>query len=184
MLRISIDIDGTISEYPKYWLEFIKENIGIQFVSVESAKKILGKTEYSRLKDLYRNSDSKYSIPIRHEMLEIANTIYKNSGQVFVNSRRPFKEYPDMLNRTGNWLSGHGFPFESIQEKSKDNLRRQKVIYHLDDEIEECIRLETVSTIKNFFLLTSELFEQNLSHRFIKVDPSSELNLVKRHIFE
>ena len=183
MLSVSIDIDGTISEYPKYWLEFIKRDIGIQFVSVESAKKSLGKNEYSRLKNLYRNGSAKYSIPIRNEMLELANTIYKNGGQVFVNSRRPFNEYPQMLNRTKDWLTGHGFPFESIQEKSEDNLRMQKVIYHLDDELEECARIETISTIKKFFFITSESFEQNLPDRFVKVDPNSGLNLVVRHIF-
>jgi hypothetical protein len=171
VINVSLDIDGTISDYPFHWLEYIKVKTGLNFLTVNDAKKTLGLAKYNQVKDLYRQSEDKYSIPIRNQLRVLATDVYKMGGKVFINSRRPFNDYPSMLNLTREWLTSNNLPFESIQAKSEFNLLSQKIMYHFDDEMSECNRLHKVISIKKIFLISPTCEVSNFDHKIIEINP-------------
>lgn len=170
MTIVSLDIDGTISEYPLHWLEFLNESFGYNFSSIDQAKKFLGQDSYKEKKDIYRRSESKYSIPIRNEFIRLAIEIYQRGGKIFINSQRPFSEYPSMLKSTSDWLNKNNFPFETIQEKSIKNLEKQQIKFHFDNEINECLRLSNIKSIKNFFLIGQDQNQGSFNSRIIEIN--------------
>jgi hypothetical protein len=171
VINVSLDIDGTISDYPVHWLNYIKSKTGLNFLTVNDAKKSLGLAKYNEIKNLYRKSEEKYSIPVRNHLRILATDVYKIGGKVFINSRRPFADYPSMLNSTREWLSSNNLPFESIQTKSEFNLSSQQIMYHFDDEISECYRLQKVNSIKKFFLISPTCDSSNFNDKIIEISP-------------
>jgi hypothetical protein len=153
---VSFDIDGVISDYPRHYLEFIFQKSGESLANIDEAKQVLGQIKYNEIKTEYRNSKEKYSIPIRSELLDLSDTIYKMGGMVFINSRRPFNEFPQMLTKTIEWLSKSCFKFESVNSKTLKNLVTQNCIFHIDDEIEDAIKIMRLKSMVKVFLLETE----------------------------
>jgi len=172
MINVSLDIDGTISDYPIHWLNYIRSKTGLNFLTVNAAKISLGLAKYNQIKNLYRESEDKYSIPVRDHLRILATDVYKTGGKVYINSRRPFADYPSMLNLTRQWLISNNLPFESIQTKSDLNLSRQNIMYHFDDEISECYRLQKVNSIKKFFLISPSCDISNFNDKIIEISPN------------
>ena len=150
---VSFDIDGVISDYPRFYLEFIFQKTGESVANIYQAKQVLGQIKYNEIKTEYRKSKEKYSIPIRAELIDLSNTIYGMGGTVFINSRRPFNEFPQMLNKTNEWLSKNGINFESVNSKTLENLVNQNCIFHIDDEPEDAIKIIRLKSIVKVFLL-------------------------------
>lgn len=149
----SFDIDGTLTEYPTHWMNYLNRLNKSNFKNVNQAKIILGRQTYSSTKDSYRKSEEKYLLPVRSEMMEATQLIYKLGGKVFINSSRPFENYPDMKEKTTNWLRNNNFQFESVEKKTKENFDKQKVDFHFDDEIMECLRLSRTTKLKKVYLI-------------------------------
>lgn len=168
-IKVSFDIDGTISEYPKFWLDYILKQTGNNFNDINQAKNLLGVREYKELKSTYRDSEDKFLIPVRDEIVKLSKIIYKMGGEVYINSTRPFKEYPNMIGRTTEWLLRNGLMFEDVGSKTVENLMKQKCIFHVDDEIVDCLKIAELKTIKKVFLL-----EKSISDVFI----NSKIELV------
>jgi hypothetical protein len=159
-MNISIDIDGTISDYPRYWLNFLNAYTMLDFTSTTEARQFLGTKEYERIKLLWREGPENL-IPIRDEFKELTHELYKNGCLVFVNSRRPYDQIPSMRKKNIDWLRTQGCKFEDIQVKTNSNLLDQNVEYHIDDEIEEALRIAQLKSIKKVFLLTEN---RDMSH--------------------
>jgi hypothetical protein len=121
----------------------------------------LGKKEYEMIKLLWREGPENL-IPVRDEFKELTHELYKNGCLVFVNSRRPYDQIPLMREKNINWLRNQGCKFEDIQVKTNSNLLNQNVECHIDDEIEEALRIAELDSIKKVFLLTEEC---KMSHR-------------------
>jgi uncharacterized HAD superfamily protein len=183
MINISLDIDGTISEYPLHWLAFLNTRLESNFISTDEAKRVLGLKEYKKNKDLYRKSEEKYSIPIKSEFISLANTIYRFGGKVFINSQRPFSKYPSMLKSTSDWLKKSNFPFESIHEKTVSNLKHQEIKYHFDDEMVECLRLSKILSIEKLFLINQINNQICFQSRIVEINPKISIHQIIEFIF-
>jgi hypothetical protein len=152
---ISIDIDGTLTDYPKPWLSFLGTQVGQEFNSVFSAKNTIGFENYRYYKRLWRISPEKYSVPVRIEMKELVEFIYSQHGKVHLNTSRPFDHYPQMHKQTTDWLIRNSIRFESLNKKSVGILEKQGVRFHIDDQITELNRLSNVKHLKYLILLRS-----------------------------
>lgn len=174
----SLDIDGTISDYPDHWLKFLSSRVGEEFTSTSMAKSILGLSLYYEHKRAWRLGPEKYQIPVRNELLEFTRAIYKAGGQVFINSQRPFDKYPAMREQTIEWLNLNGFYFEDVGPKSIQAVNNQAAIYHLDDEISEALRIAHAPRIKRVGLIckNDDLFLEN-SQKLKNSEKVSAINL-------
>lgn len=154
--NFSFDIDGTISDYPDYWLKFLASRTGEEFASTVDAKSRLGADLYNEHKTQWRLGPEKYEIPLRREVLELAGAIYDSGGRVFINSQRPFHKFPQMREKTINWLRLNEFQFEDVGPKSFANLIKQQVSYHIDDEPAEALRLVHVPSVRRVIVICKD----------------------------
>jgi hypothetical protein len=152
-MRISFDIDGTVTDYPKHWLNYLNQKVGSAFIEVRQAKVILGNETYSRIKHEYRMGPEKYLQPVCEVMVRLSHEIYELGGMVFFNSSRPFDRYPEMLQKTSTWLSHYGFLFEQIYLKNGSNMNDLKIDIHLEDELSEVERIRNEGYLKSCIVL-------------------------------
>jgi len=151
----SIDIDGTLTDYPKPWLNFLRTQVGQDFDSVFSAKNIIGLKNYDYYKHLWRISPEKYSVPVRIEMKELIEYVYSQQGKVYLNTSRPFDHYQQMHRQTTDWLIRNGIRFEGLNKKSVRILDNQGVRFLIDDQITELNRLANIKHLKYLILVRS-----------------------------
>jgi hypothetical protein len=169
--NISFDIDGTISDYPDYWLKFLSTRAGVEFSTTSSAKSVLGLDLYQEYKTQWRLGSEKYEIPVRSELLKLADLIYDSGGRVFINSQRPFNLFPQMRERTIDWLSRNRFKFEDVAPKTLTSLSKQQVTCHIDDESIEAFRLMGVPTLSRVILICKD--EREFTHKSQEVRDSN-----------
>jgi hypothetical protein len=153
VLTVSIDIDGTISEYPKYWLMYLESKTGIEFETTTNARIVIGDQLYEELKDKWRKGPEKYNVPIFKEAIELSKSIYLSGGIIFMNTQRPLSRYPNMRAMTMTWLENNDFCFEDVQEKTALNLKKQGASIHIDNEISEALRIAKIDTINAVILV-------------------------------
>ena len=173
VLTFSIDIDGTISEYPKYWLTYLESKTGIKFETPTNARTVIGDKLYEVLKDNWRRGPEKFDVPIFEEAIELSKNIYSSGGIIFMNTQRPLSEYPNMRAMTISWLMNNDFCFEDVQEKTALNLMKQGASVHIDNELSEALKIEKVDTIKTIFLI-----DENSTNRLEM--PRGKIKYVKR----
>ncbi len=154
--NFSFDIDGTISDYPDYWLKYLMNRTGEEYKSTSIAKSTLGLDLYQEYKTQWRLGSEKYEIPIRSELQMLASQIYSSGGRVFINSQRPFHLFSQMREKTIDWLEQNKFQFEDVGPKSLAALSKQKVVYHIDDEPAEAFRLLGVPTLRRVILISKD----------------------------
>jgi len=109
-----IDIDGVLNEYPKTWLDFIKEKTGLHFSTLDEAKENLSYKIYIELKHEYRSSGYKQSLKVRKgaaEFLKILNIV--GIDPVLYTSR-PVNNYFNLYMDTIRWLEKNKLDFKHI----------------------------------------------------------------------
>jgi hypothetical protein len=153
MTIISFDIDGTISNYPQYWLVFLENATGQNFKSTKEARLDLGNEYYDELKTVWRTGPE-FEIPIYNEMRILSEHIYSLGGKVYVNTRRPIHSFPKLKEKTVQWLHKNKLKFEDVQVKSFDNFKKQKVELHIDDEQSEVMKYANRIFPKSLILLS------------------------------
>jgi len=148
--NISLDIDGVIASYPRYFLNYVSKIVGSSFSTTEICKVSLGEDQYKRLKHGYRISKEKYQIPIYPRMIELSEQIYSCGMKIYVNSSRPFHLYPEMLDETTRWLRESMFKFELVEPKVAQSFLKHNVSLHVDNEVSEIerLRLEGLAEMK------------------------------------
>jgi len=150
--RWSFDIDGTLTNYPVEWLDYIKRNTGIKFNSTQDARDKLG-AKYDELKNMYRLSEEKYTLPILDDAKRLIEQIYNTGGSIIISSSRPFDRYNFMKEKTANWLGHNGIRFEELISKS--TIAHHNVDIHIDDELEQ-IYLLSQNKFTKFILINKK----------------------------
>ena len=148
----SFDIDGTLTNYPREWLNYVKTHTGRHFDSVDDAKQGLGEN-YATLKYQYRLSNDKYSIVVRDDAKGLIEKIRAAQGKVIISTRRPFHLFPTMQERTAQWLAENEVRFDKLISKSV--LPEEDFAIHIDDEVTEIEKLNGMKKA-HFILLTKQ----------------------------
>ena len=138
--RISFDIDGVIVDYPRIWLDYLEIQTGIQFISTDEARDVLGST-YTLHKNEYRVSDYKYSRPIKPEA-KFLNDLVMSLGMLsVVHTSRLQREFHAPKERISTWLASGNFHHSGVYPKTKQMFQENKPMLHLDDDAELCIEM-------------------------------------------
>ena len=148
----SSDIDGIFNNYPESFIYFLYLKTGVRFHSIRDAKQNLG-LQYSYFKDEYRHSGYKYEIPYEQDTLRFYKCLMSRDIKIVFSTSRPFDKYPEMFQKTEEWLKESGVEYLALVEKSKENLIKFEVDYHLDDELEHIEKLLDSNNKCDFFIL-------------------------------
>ena len=145
----SFDIDGTLTNYPKEWLDYVFKKTGKSFKTTNQAKNFFG-DDYEKLKHSYRISNDKYEIKIDKDVVDFINKIKNTNGKVIIATSRPFDKYENMKEKTMNWLNKNYIKFDLLIKK-KDLLSFHYDL-HVDDDLSQILQLRK-NKDSNYILL-------------------------------
>lgn len=107
------DIDGVLNYYPKCWVDYINEQ-GFAFKDLNDAKDNLVYNVYTKLKEQYRTSGYKRTLPVRQEAKETLTSIKNKGYSIIIISARPVIKYPVLYQDTLRWLLDNDIPFDNL----------------------------------------------------------------------
>lgn len=133
---ITCDIDGILTDYPKCWLNYLKDKCGTLYRTVAEAKKY--EPEYKMYKDMYRESEYKANLPMNEHNKEVLKRLSNTYDIIFATSRPINDErYPHLKDNTYNWLKKNGLNFKELVFKDLEVnfLNNRNIAFHIDDEM-------------------------------------------------
>jgi len=119
---VGIDIDGVLAEYPKGFLNFIKDETGINLNNEEiktynlydAVGEIVGADKMKKLKHKFRAEGHKRNLPVIPGAQEGLKRLRDQGKTIILLSARPYKEYPRIFGDTIDWLNKNNFDFDAI----------------------------------------------------------------------
>lgn len=167
---ISFDIDGTLNNYPKCFVDFVNQKVDLEYQSLDQVR---SRSDYKELKHLYRISGCE-NIVMDEMVREIVNKLHCNF-QIKIFTKRPFSDYPKMYNSTLRWLDKNDLLHDGVYPKTVENFKRSNVRIHVDDEFEHIQELLCFRET-NFVLINDNKYLQN--ENLIQISKKSELGAV------
>ena len=116
------DIDGVLMDcYPKCWIEYVNEQLNIDFEDLNEMKKGISYETYRNLKEHYRLSGIKETFPANIEASTITKILKEKGYKIIIMTARPAYKYPTLYAQTVNWLNKNNIIYDSIifEEKNK-----------------------------------------------------------------
>ncbi len=172
------DIDGIITDYPNCFLNFFNSTLNTNF-SIDDLKLLKDSdfSLYSDIKNKYRLSKYKYSLPVNALIKDIINNLSGYYGIVILTTR-PFEKYEEMYDNTYNWLINSGINFNYLEKKNFSSFERFSPIIHIDDE------LDHVYEFINHFTSTNFIIKNTFVDKVIGFENLDQLPLIIKHILK
>lgn len=144
---VALDIDGTLGDYHRHFIEFARGWTGRDLPSPESINpgiplhKHLGmsKATYRQCKLAYRQGGMKRSMPAYEDASELTRSLRKQGADVWICTTRPYLRLDTIDPDTRHWLRRNGIQFDGIlygEHKYSDLVRivgKDRVVGVLDD---------------------------------------------------
>lgn len=103
-----IDIDGCIANYPLCWINFVNGKLGENFKDLNEMKNKLTYNAYRMMKNDYRTSGYKKTLPVISGVVGFIEDLQKNNFHIVLMSARPKETYPQIEMDTHYWLDRIG----------------------------------------------------------------------------
>jgi hypothetical protein len=137
---IGIDIDGVLGEYPEWFLQFVFNETGFSFNSLEEVKNNLGSLKYEQLKSQYRQLGWKATMPACKHASKFTNIIHEKGYKVIILTARPYKEYYTIYPDTLKFLNDNNIYFDAIiwdKEKHLKIIKEfPKMLFMVEDSMD------------------------------------------------
>jgi hypothetical protein len=160
--KISCDIDGILNNYPYCWLEYLSEQCGVLYTSIEDAKK--AEPFYKMIKDRYRCSSYKANLPVNIIAVKLLQQIKKQNYSLIMATSRPIDNllYPKLKEMTEQWLKKNEVLYDEIvfKDEKVDYIDLyENIEFHIEDDMEyaKIVAKKGVKTFLYTALSTSTL---------------------------
>ena len=150
-----------------------------KFKSKEEAKNNLSLKDYKLLKDKYRNSTFKETLPINHDAFNLLQELKSRNFKILIATSRPIEDpyYKNLRTLTKNWLNNNNIPYDEIIYKDKELsfLKNRQIDFAIEDEIEYA-KLMATKNVKVFLYMHNNVSPISLNNVVAVNDLSSILN--------
>lgn len=110
----AIDLDGVVVQYPEFFVEFINKKTNANHQNLFDARKNLSNDEYLEMKDAYRQSGVKQTIPLRDGAKEFVEFLKSKDYSVVIITKRPYKKYFRIFADTKANLDSNKIPYDGV----------------------------------------------------------------------
>jgi len=153
---VVVDIDGTIGDYVKQFIDFVERRTGFnqipsELVSMDlytSLAKAIGWDKVLKLKHEFRINGEKRNIPVMDGAKHFLDTIKKNDHDIIMLTARPFLKYKRTMWDTIYWLNANHLQFDSLlsnEDKYSELIRYIKDIrFMVEDDIGQAKSIATL----------------------------------------
>lgn len=137
---IILDIDGVIADYPECFVNYVNNKTNTKFVNMFDIRNMLTQKQIYDLKDEYRNSGVKSSLPVKEYAIDFINKI-KQKYYIVLLTSRPYSKYFRIYADTLEWLDKNKIHYDAIywdEKKSRNilnNLDLDQIEYVIEDNV-------------------------------------------------
>lgn len=110
----AIDLDGVMVQYPEYFIDFINKEMKTKHVNLFDVRKSISNDDYMRMKDEYRQSGVKQTIPLREGAKEFIDFLRSEGYSIVIITKRPYKKYFRIFADTKTNLDNNGIHYDGI----------------------------------------------------------------------
>lgn len=138
---VVFDIDGVINNFPKCFLDWLKEEKKVTYGSVEQLKECVDLKTYEHFKTAYRTSGAKRKQPVNQDTLKVLKELKSRGETIILFTNRPVSKYRIIYADTLYWLRKNKIPFDAIywsDYKRKEDIYKFnfKIKFIVEDNIE------------------------------------------------
>jgi len=159
---VAVDIDGTLGNYHKHFVDFALEyfrpphRVATMYAGEESFKQWwlrefrLGEKDWHDVKLAYRQGGMKRTMPIFPHARVMMNRIWALDIEIWVTTTRPYLSLDNIVPDTVEWLNRNAIPYEGIlfdEDKYQQLVERvdpDRIVAVLDDLPEMCLAADEV----------------------------------------
>jgi len=173
-----LDIDNTLADYSRSWLEFVAEHTGAHYESLDDVRAQFAPDKYKELKEEYRASGRKRNLDLLDTGIpNMLRTLAQRGWKIAIVSSRPAYTNQLVANDTIIWLLRNNITSDYMYfTKEKHELIRE-----LFSECERCVvvedELEFAEAIAGFgfdVLLISDTSALTASPRIIRMGSAAQ----------
>ena len=139
-----VDIDGVLNYYPNCWIDFVNKTLNRCFDDLNDVKNTLSYNNYKKLKEEYRTSGYKETLPVRAEAKEMLQGLRELGYTIIIISARPVVKYPSLYKQTINWLQNNFLIYDNIMFSEFKQYEIIKHYPHADFIIEDNKLISTI----------------------------------------
>lgn len=188
------DIDGVLGDYPKTFLEFVREEelartgVLLDFSSVDVStldlykylEGVVPSNILKKYKHEYRESGRIRRESVVEGAVDFLKELKRREYYVVLLTSRPFDTYKSLYLDTYTWLVSHGFEFDALLHDSKKRdkvsrlLETSDVKFVVDDDPKLISNLEGLDRLKKLYLV-----DRSYNRRYVctgKVERVRSLN--------
>lgn len=153
---VAIDIDGTLGDYHRHFIDFAEEyldkNLPQAFDGTKEMHEELGISLelYREVKLAYRQGGGKRSMPVFPGARELIRSCKSMDVEVWITTTRPYLRLDSTDPDTRFWLDRHGIMYDSLlydedkYQKLGEYVERSRVIMILDDLVKQYDHAEAI----------------------------------------
>lgn len=151
-----IDLDGVLNEYPKPFLDYVAQNDGGQWDSLQRFQDEQPELNLI-MKHNYRLSGIKRTLPEKPDSLFATSLLAAAGYSIVIMSQRPASKYGRIKGDTLLWLNKHRVPFSRlffVDDKQRRLLfaqLRPRIVFAVDDDPNNVDKLRDLG-IKTYLL--------------------------------
>jgi len=136
---VMVDIDGVLTDYPGCFLRWVEQFTGINYVNVQVMKSVLGIPAYEIIKEQYRDSGVKRSLPLNQDAFEILVVCKRMDYIILVVTTRPDRE--PVRTDTMFWLHDKHIPYDNVffVTDKKEFVKEHTIDIIMDDEMDKLV---------------------------------------------
>lgn len=153
---VLIDLDGVLNHYPKPFLDFVAQQTGKQYETMEALEE-QDMALKVQMKHLYRQSGIKRTLPVREDSVFSCQALARAGYDLVIMSQRPRDLYARIEGDTIYWLRRQQVPYSRLLFVSDKQRRlilsplKERIRFAVDDDANVVDRLRDLG-IKTYHL--------------------------------
>lgn len=177
----ALDIDGVLCEYPKAWVDYINAHYPNQSKNndLNELKEIIPYNAYKNLKEKYRISGIKRTLPIIEGSVSLTKRLRKAGYLIVLLTKRPFYRHKEILRDTLYWLRSNGFEYDLIFHGKDKHIQILKYLPEVEFIAEDnhSIANEIAKLGYKVYLLDNEYNRQRTEKKVIRIKKLDEIKI-------
>jgi len=133
----AIDLDGVIVKYPDVLLDMINEKFDTSYNNINIAKKNLDRQDYLDIKNRYRESGIKQSLPLVDGAKEFTDKLKDLGYKIIILTKRPYKKYYRIFADTKVNLDDNGIKYDAIIFDSEKHKKIMSELSNIEFMVED-----------------------------------------------
>ena len=169
-----VDIDGVLNDYPICFYDWVENKYGSGMVTGI----LQDRAKYEELKDEYRASGAKRTLPITGDSREALRILKAKKIPIILLTDRPYMKIKRISYDTMAWLDTFDIPYDYLfwsHDQSKTHIAKKvkSVAFVVDDKIQTCEQFHELGI--RVYLFDPNLIHKNRSFPFLSIVSMNEI---------